>query len=41
MTQNIDSYFENGKGFNANPFRKGYLTDEERSPKISFNLIIN
>ena len=30
MTQNIDSYFENGKGFHSNPFRKGYLTDEER-----------
>jgi len=30
MTQNIDSYFEDGKGFRSNPFRKGYLTDEER-----------
>ena len=30
MTQNIDSYFENDKGFRSNPFRKGYLTDEER-----------
>ena len=30
MTQNIDSYFENGKGFRANPFREGLLTDEER-----------
>ena len=30
MTDNIDRYFENGKGFNASPFRKGYLTDEER-----------
>ena len=30
MTQNIDSYFENGKGFRSNPFRKGFLTDEER-----------
>ena len=30
MTQNIDSYFENNKGFRANPFRKCFLTDEER-----------
>lgn len=30
MTQNIDSYFENGKGFRSNSFRRGYLTDEER-----------
>ena len=30
MTQNIDSYFENGNGFHSNPFRNGYLTDEER-----------
>jgi hypothetical protein len=30
MTQNIDSYFEDGKGYHSNPFRKGYLTDEER-----------
>jgi hypothetical protein len=30
MTENIDSYFENGRGFRSNPFRKGYLTDEER-----------
>ena len=30
MTENIDSYFEDGKGFRSNPFRKGYLTDEER-----------
>ena len=30
MTENIDSYFENGKGFKPFPFRKGYLTDEER-----------
>lgn len=30
MTENIDSYFENGQGFRSNPFRKGYLTDEER-----------
>ena len=36
MTQNIDSYFENGKGFNANPFRKGYLTDEERKEPFRY-----
>ena len=30
MTENIDSYFEDDKGFRSNPFRKGYLTDEER-----------
>ena len=30
MTQNIDSYFENNKGFYTNPFRKCFLTDEER-----------
>lgn len=34
MTQNIDSYFENGKGFRSNPFRKGFLTDEERKEPL-------
>ena len=30
MTENIDNYFADGKGFRCNPFQKGYLTDEER-----------
>jgi len=36
MTQNIDSYFENGKGFNANPFRKEYLTEDERKQPFRY-----
>ena len=29
MTQNIDSYFENGKGFNSWLHRDSYLTNDE------------
>lgn len=34
MTEKINSYFEDGKGFKFNPFRKGYLTDEERKEPL-------
>lgn len=36
MTKNIDSYFENGKGFKANPFKNEYLTDEERKEPFRY-----
>ena len=36
MTQNIDSYFEGGKGFKANPYRKEYLTEEERKQPFRY-----
>ena len=34
MTEKINTYFEDGKGFKFNPFRKGYLTDEERKEPL-------
>lgn len=36
MTQNIDSYFENGKGFQSNPFKKEYLSVEERKQPFRY-----
>ena len=36
MTTNIDSYFENGNGFKSNPFRKGYLSNEERKQPMRY-----
>jgi len=32
----FDHYFDNGNGFNSNPFRKGYLTDEERKEPFRY-----
>ena len=34
MTEKINTYFEDDKGFKFNPFRKGYLTDEERKEPL-------
>ena len=36
MTENVDNYFEGGRGFCSNPFRKGYLTDEERKQPFRY-----